>query len=184
MTFRTVVADPPWRFGDSLPGKGRGASKHYATMRTGDICRLALPPIAPDALLFLWRVAAMQEDALAVAKAWGFTVKSEIVWVKTTGDVSSSTMPTLAVGMGRYTRASHETCLICSRGEGSKLIVDRGVRSVFFAPRGAHSAKPDEFFRLVQRLAAGPYLEIFGRKTRPGWHVVGDEVGTKLEVVA
>ncbi len=27
--YRVLTADPPWPFKDKLPGKGRGAAKHY-----------------------------------------------------------------------------------------------------------------------------------------------------------
>ena len=51
-----------------------------------DICAFPLVPLARDVRLFLWRVGAMQEEALAVIRAWGFTLKAELVWVKTTLD--------------------------------------------------------------------------------------------------
>jgi hypothetical protein len=30
--FRLLLVDWPWKFGDSLPGKKRGASKNYVCM--------------------------------------------------------------------------------------------------------------------------------------------------------
>lgn len=110
--FRTIVADPGWPYGDKLPGKKRGASKNYTTMRVDEIARYLesygmihevsgdgrLAPgfrldqlIAKDARLFLWRVAPMQEEALHVMRAWGFGVPvSELVWVKTSGPIQST----------------------------------------------------------------------------------------------
>jgi N6-adenosine-specific RNA methylase IME4 len=112
--YACLVADPAWSFGDKLPGKTRGAARNYEVMTVDDICGLArggewkqsnddwrYPPnalamcgkrfaIADDALLFLWRVASMPQEALDVVKAWGFEPKSEIVWVKTTGKKSDS----------------------------------------------------------------------------------------------
>ncbi|MCB2107727.1 MAG: hypothetical protein KDE14_08515, partial [Rhodobacteraceae bacterium] len=40
-----------------------------------------------------------------------------------------------------------------------------------------HSRKPDEAYERIERLAAGPYLELFGRTTRPGWDSEGDQSG-------
>lgn len=77
--YRVIVADPPWQFGDALPGPKRGATSHYETLSLGALKNFPLPPIADDAMLLLWRVAAMQQEALDVVKAWGFKVKSEIV---------------------------------------------------------------------------------------------------------
>lgn len=227
--FRTIVADPPWKFGDSLPnaklkvdgavvmgaGAKRGASKLYRTMPTKEIedylfdghlldeelNRLSAGDqlVAPDALLFLWRVSAMQRDALRVMQAWGFEQKSELVWNKTdredaklrrrimeisrkrdlhtTGDIVDIAIEEarrLSFGMGHYTRGAHETCLIGRRGKAK--VLDRSVRSVFFAPVGAHSEKPEEFYRIVEKLSPGPYLELFARRRRPGWTCVGDEL--------
>lgn len=172
-----IVADPPWQFGDDLPGKGRGASRHYAVMPTREIERFLidhpeLPRITTPALLFLWRVGAMQEEAFRVARAWGFEVKSELVWIKTTAGAAGGR----AFGMGRYTRWCHETCLIAARGSGASLIRDHAVRSVFDAPIGAHSAKPDAFYSLVEKMTDGPWLELFARRARAGWVQHGNEL--------
>jgi N6-adenosine-specific RNA methylase IME4 len=167
--FRVLAADPPWRFKDKLPGKGRGAEKHYPTMTTEEICSLRLPPLAGDSLLFMWRVASMQEDALRVCRAWGFRPVSEIVWCKP------------RIGMGRYVRCSHETALIATRGRGHTLIEDHAMPSWFEAPRGAHSAKPDRFYEIVEQLVpTGPRVEYFARAERPGWTTVGNALGETI----
>ena len=177
-----LVADPAWLFGDSLPGQGRGASAHYGCMPTkgqaalptfepSDLTDMRLPPLAADCLLFLWRVAAMQREALHVMRAWGFgEPKSELVWLKKT--VTGKRW----FGMGRYVRAEHEVCLIGARGRGASLIRDHAVRSTFEAVAGRHSEKPDEFFEIVERLAPGPYVEMFARRPRKGWTCIGNEL--------
>jgi N6-adenosine-specific RNA methylase IME4 len=163
-----LVADPPWRFKDTLPGKGRGAAKHYPTMTAKDLERFPLPPLADDALLCFWRVAAMQQEALDIIEAWGFTLKSELVWQKTTSGGR------LHFGMGRIVRAAHEVCLLATRGRFK--VADRAVRSTFDAPVGRHSAKPDRFYRIVERLSPGPYAELFARRPRAGWSCYGNEI--------
>jgi N6-adenosine-specific RNA methylase IME4 len=173
--FRVIAADPPWDFRDKLPGGGRGAQKHYATMTTDAICAFAVPAMAEDSLLFLWRVASKPWAPIRVAAAWGFEPKSEIVWCKTMG--SHSGTDSLALGMGRYVRNSHETCLIATRGKAHALIRDHATRSVFFAPRGEHSKKPAAFYEIVEKLVEGPYVELFARGgRRPGWTQYGDEL--------
>ena len=179
---RVIVADPPWKFGDPLPGKTRGADKQYKTLSLSDIQRFPLPDIADEAILFLWRVSSQVEEAYAVVRAWGFVPKAEIVWIKTTGEEEK-----LHFGMGHYTRASHETCVIATRG--SFKVADRGIRSVFTAAVGKHSEKPQAFFDLVEKLCGakgtqngdaaddgGPFIELFARVPRPGWHTFGDEL--------
>ena len=82
---------------------------------------------------------------------------------------------TLAFGMGHFTRAAHETCIVATRGRFK--VADRSVRSVFFAPRGVHSEKPMEFHDLVEKLVGeGPYAESFARRERSGWTQFGDEL--------
>lgn len=170
--YRVLLADPPWRFGDSLPGKGRGAAKHYGCLGVSEIERFQLPLLAPDAVLVLWRVSAMVEEAYRVVRAWGFTPKTEIVWVKTlNGDPSR-----LRMGMGRSVRLCHETAILAVRGRPVRKSASE--LSVFHAPRTEHSAKPELVHELLERLYPGPYAELFARRPRPGWDCFGDEVGS------
>ena len=178
--FRVLVADPPWGFSDSLPGKTRGAAKQYETLTVDEIKRYPLPPMADAALLFLWRVSSMQEEALEVVRAWGFTVKSEICWVKL-----STTGEKLHMGMGRILRGAHETCLVAARGRYAPEVIDKGVRTVLLAPVTAveetgkikHSSKPAAFYDVVESVFPGPYAELFARTRRNAmWTQWGDEL--------
>lgn len=168
-----IAADPPWSFRDSLPGRGRGAAKHYRCLPVDAIAEIMLPvcrSAGRDAVLFLWRVASMQQEALVLAKVLDFTVKSELVWLKhtKTGKV--------AFGMGHYVRASHEVCLICTRG--SALPEVRNVRSIFEAPVREHSRKPEEFYAIVDAMYPNsPKVELFARTRRAGWTSHGDQSG-------
>lgn len=172
--FRVLVADPPWKFDDKL-GK-RGASHNYKCLSTSEICRFPLPPLAGDCFLFLWRVTALQEDAMIVVRMWGFTLKTELVWLKKTSTGLRW------FGLGHSLRAEHETCLVAVRGKPKAL--NHSVRSTFVtvedfeglsAPAGRHSEKPEEFYKIVESLYLGPYCELFARRRRPGWTCFGDE---------
>jgi N6-adenosine-specific RNA methylase IME4 len=165
---RVLVADPPWAFRDALPGPKRGAVKHYRTLNLQSIKEFSLPPMADDALLIMWRVASMVEEAYEVVRAWGFTPKSELVWVKKT--VTGKPF----FGMGRIVRGSHETAVVATRGKFKPK--SRSIRTVFEAATGKHSKKPDEFYELVERLSDGPYVELFARRPRPGWSCFGDQL--------
>lgn len=169
---RVLMADPPWLFRDKLPGKRRGAAKHYPCLTVGQLEEFELPPIAANCLLLLWRVASMQQEALDVMAAWGFALKSEIVWEKTTKHGKQH------FGMGRYVRASHEVCLLGVRGRVK--VADHSVRSSFTAPVQEHSRKPDEIYDIAHRLVPrGPRVELFARRTRPGWYVLGNDVAVR-----
>lgn len=179
--FSVIAADCPWAPMDKLPGKSRGAAKNYDVMSTKDLCRIHLPPIAENSVLFFWRLASMQSDALDVIQAWGFTPKTELVWVKLTSTSSNRELGTakLHFGMGRQVRASHEVCIIATRGRVAPL--NHSTRSVFFAPVGIHSAKPDAFYDIAESLYAGPRVELFARRCRPNWTTLGSQLGTVLE---
>ena len=166
--FRVLYADPPWPFNDPLSGKGRGAVKNYGLLSIEEIKQFPLPLLADDSTLFLWRVASMQEEALAVMRAWGFQLKSEIVWNKR----ARNGKPWF--GMGRTVRASHEVALIGVRGRPATL--SHSVRSTFEAVVRKHSEKPDEFYTIVEQLRAGPYVELFARRRRLGWTCLGNEL--------
>ena len=188
-----LLADPPWPFRDRLPGKGRGAEKHYTVLAVEAIARFPLPLLADDALLVLWRVAAMPDEALLVGRTWGFRPVSEMVWVKTrlckqhrdrrvqaadAGLCCPACHSAPFFGMGRTVRACHETALIAVRGRASRVVVDHGVRSVIHAPFRGHSVKPAEVHGAIERLC-GPdavRVELFARRHRPGWACYGDEL--------
>lgn len=167
-----LVADPPWSFDDDLPDAPkakRGASGHYDCLSVEELKRFPLPTIDRPAVLLMWRVAAMVEEAYAVVRAWGFTPKSEIVWKKVKRKGGRH------FGMGHYVRAEHETCIVAGRGPSAQLVKRRDVRSIFEAPIGRHSEKPDAFYELVEALFDGPRAELFGRRKRAGWDVYGNE---------
>ncbi len=173
--FRVLCADPPWPFKDRLPGANRGAAKNYQLLSIEDLVRFPLPPMADDSVFFLWRVASMQQEALDVARYWGFKTKAEVVWLKKTEHGQRW------FGMGRTVRAEHETCLIATRGRPTPT--SNAVRSTFVtdfaglsAKAGRHSEKPDEFYRIVETLYGGPYCELFARKRRAGWTCMGNEL--------
>jgi N6-adenosine-specific RNA methylase IME4 len=204
---KVIVADPPWAFRDRLGA--RGAAANYPVMDLLDICRFRLPRREPDSYLFLWRVAAMQRESLDVCGAWGYRPVSELVWRKTLpcgrcdssgavvvvargGKRGNARAPSSAIrcpdcdgtgrkiafGLGHHVRAAHETCIIAVHGNPKPLVHD--IRSTFDAPLGEHSAKPEEFFKIVERFSAGPYVELFARKKRVGWISYGHGVGAEV----
>jgi N6-adenosine-specific RNA methylase IME4 len=163
-----LVADPPWKFGDSL-GK-RGAAHNYACLTPFEIHKEIAAVLRhweqfrPDrnAVLFFWRVAAMQFEAINIVRDLDFCVKAELVWEKLT----STGAPHF--GMGRYVRNSHETCLIAVRGSAPPDV--HNVRSRFSAPVREHSRKPEEFYRIVDRMyPRSRKVELFARAARLGW---------------
>jgi N6-adenosine-specific RNA methylase IME4 len=61
-------------------------------------------------------------------------------------------------------------------------VLFRGQGSWFYAPVQEHSHKPEEQYAVIERCSPGPFLELFARRARPGWHVWGDEVESDVSL--
>lgn len=172
--YRVIVADPPWSFSDKLTmsNVARGAEANYGTMSMADIAALPVGDWAlPDALLAMWCPSSLFVDGLSIAQAWGFTPKQIFTWVKT-----SKSEAGLAFGMGRYFRNCTEHAIIATRGKLTKLMDGKGERCASLSPALPHSQKPEALQDSLERmLHGGPYLEMFARRSRPGWTCVGNE---------
>lgn len=171
--YAAILADPPWAFacwsGPAIPS--RTSDSHYSTMPIGDIAALPVADLAADdCTLFLWATWPLLPEALQVIDAWGFTYKTEAFsYVKVLPE--NPRKPKL--GLGYWTRANTEPCLLATRGNPKRLHADVG--QVIAAPIREHSRKPDETHSRIERLVAGPYLELFARQSRPGWTTWGNE---------
>ena len=73
------------------------------------------------------------------------------------------------------TRKNTEQCWVATRGRPKRL--DASVRELIIAPRRLHSQKPDEARKRIERMFAGPYLEMFARESHAGWDSWGDQAG-------
>jgi len=178
--WRCILADNPWSFNDKgsriAPDamtlrvrRGRGRSRLYRTMPLVWIANLPVREIAASsAHLYLWCPSALLAEGLVVMAAWGFTLKTTIVWDKVTKHGKS------AFGAGHYFRGAHELVLFGVRGRCPAL--NRSQRTRFEAPVGdEHSSKPARLYELAELVSPGPRLELFAREERPGWTGWGDE---------
>lgn len=176
--FGAILADPPWHYVTwSAAGTGRSAEQHYQTMSREQIQAMPVGDVAAaDCVLFLWATWPTLRDAWEVIEAWGFTYKTAAFdWMK--ADVRQIDMfrddADGQVGLGHWTRSNTEPCLLATRGNPKRL--SAAVRMAVIEPRREHSRKPDCVHERIERLVAGPYLELFARRERPGWTVWGNE---------
>jgi N6-adenosine-specific RNA methylase IME4 len=78
--------------------------------------------------------------------------------------------------MGNYFRGQTEHVLFAVKG--SQPLKRKDIGTVFNAPRGkGHSAKPVEFYELVESASPGPYIEMFSRCNRSDWVSWGENSG-------
>lgn len=182
--YGVILADPPWSYNNS--GISGAAQKHYQTMGIDDICRLPiLDVVADDAVLILWSVWPLLDQAFSVIEAWGFTYKTGMPWIKLNGIPSTSlfgeVVMTAYPGQGWWVRGTSEPLLICVRGSARP---PEHPPVGLISERMRHSKKPSNAHEYAE-LFPGPYLELFARRTRPGWDVWGNEVKSDviMEVV-
>lgn len=172
--FPVIVADPPWSYEDKLRMGGtvgirRSADSHYRVLQIDDIVALPVGRLAADdALLFLWVPNSLLDYGMRTLAAWGFDQKQVYTWVKTTSSGR------LAFGMGRRFRNCTEQALVGARG--SPRPANLSQRNCCLALNSDHSVKPEAPQDSLELMyPRGPWLELFARRSRPGWTCVGNE---------
>ena len=178
--FGAIYADPPWRFSNfSKKGEGRNAVAHYDCMGFKDLSQIDVAKwAAKDCVLFLWATDPLLHKAMELIRIWGFEYKTVgFYWAKLnkTADPNSFSERDFFTGLGYWTRANVEQCLLATRGKPKRLAKD--VRRLIVDHRREHSRKPEDVYSRIERLVAGPYFELFARQSRPGWDAWGAEAG-------
>jgi N6-adenosine-specific RNA methylase IME4 len=192
--YDVLALDPPWP--ENGGGKiKRGADRHYETRRLVDIPRIVLdsPAWRPagNALLWMWTTETFLEAAFGVLGALGFRKCAGWIWVK--ADPVGTLMgrdvvaPSARMGLGQWSRVEHEHLLLARRGDVHVPDAAHRQRSVIYAPRGAHSEKPEAAWNVIEATSAAAFtpagadpvhthlrrMELFSRAPRPGWHAWG-----------
>lgn len=174
MQFGTILADPPWRFTNRT---GKMAPEHkrllrYETMTNEEIMALPVAQLAlPQSHLYLWVPNALVLEGLEVMKRWGFTYKTNIVWHKVRKDGGPD-----GRGVGFYFRNVTELLLFGAKGNLRTLAPGRRQTNIIISQKRRHSHKPDEQYDIIESCSPGPFLELFARHPRQGWHIWGNEV--------
>ncbi len=186
--YNIIYADPPWSYKDKALAGKRGAGCKYNTMSDVDIGLVPVHKMAAnDALLFMWATypKLIEGTCTRVMRWWGFEPKTvAFVWVK----YHKNCKPFM--GMGNWTRANSEICILGVRGKPTRA--SAGVRQIIetyetyvpdviqSVPEG-HSKKPGVVRnRIVELCGNLPRIELFARQETLGWHTMGDELGKKI----
>ena len=172
--FATVLADPPWRFHNKT---GKMAPEHkrlsrYPTLSFAEIGGLPVASIVNDvAHLYLWVPNALLPQGLQVMGQWGFEYKTNLIWYKVRKDGGPDRR-----GVGFYFRNVTEMILFGVRGKHARTLQPgRSRENIVLSQKREHSRKPDAQYDLIESCSPGPYLELFARGTREGWHTWGDQ---------
>lgn len=176
--YKIIYADPPWEYLQSGSKKhSRGMAKqHYTTMATDDICNLPVKDmISSQCICFLWSTFPNISESLKVMDSWGFKYKTvAFTWIKRNKKSNS-----LFWGMGAYTRANAEVCLlgISPKLKSTEFIKSHKVHSVVISPIEYHSKKPNIVRDKILELCGDlPRIELFARQEIEGWDCFGNEI--------
>jgi len=173
--FKTILADPPWRFANRNSKASPEYWKffRYNTMPLKDIISLPVRDIVSNqAHIYLWVPISLIQDGISVMEAWGFEYKTLLVWekVRKDGEISNG-------GMGFYFRNATELVLFGVKGKSFKTLQPARTQvNVIKSQRLEHSRKPDEIFNIIEACSHPPYLELFSRCKRKGWICWGDQI--------
>ena len=171
--YKIIYADPPWHYRVwGRKGNKKCAEAHYDTMSLEDIKRLPVSRICEkDSVLFLWVTFPLLEESFEVIKAWGFEYTTvAFVWVKTNKKSDS-----LFWGLGYYTRANVELCLLSTKGKKLPR-KSHSVHQIVFSKVREHSRKPDEIReKIIDLFGDLSRIELFARQEVMGWNSWGNQ---------
>jgi N6-adenosine-specific RNA methylase IME4 len=199
--YRTIVADPPWDYEGMMAPWRSGLEPTYESMTLSAIKALPVRELAEDAAhLYLWAVLPLMAEAFDVVREWGFRPCTVLTWCKPgvgLGGGFRGNTEHLIVARRGTSPAINPTCGDCGgRDRGVRKCAcvapnwrhngqavppveppfqDKAEGTWYIAPRAEHSAKPDLFVDLIERMSPGPYVELFARRARFHWDYWGDE---------
>lgn len=186
--YDLIMIDPPWPTKRRSPkGEAKSFVQHYGSMPFQAIAALPVQDLmAPSSLMVMWvpwGLVLHGGDPLKhyagadagrslpgeIIHGYGLRFVTGGVWTKRT--VTGK----LAFGCGYRVRDSCEPFLIAVKGSP---LSSRSERNVIDGLRREHSRKPEEAFAWCERfMPAASKLELFSRRTRPGWATWGYEAG-------
>ena len=169
--YQVIYADPPWEvMAGSKQSRKEGDSQKslkltYPTMSLDEIKNLPVMDIKEkNSVLFLWTINKYIEQSYAVARSWGFTPSTMLVWDKTPK----------GIGLGGTFTLANEYLLFCRSGT---LTASHRVKgNHWFFPRERHSKKPDFFRDMIANTFPYSRIELFARQKNDGWDVWGNEM--------
>lgn len=189
--YSLIYEDPAWTYDDKCSAGKRGAFFKYTLMSLEEMKALPVNDITnDDAIIFMWCTwpKLLDGTCMEVMRAHGFTPKTcAFNWVKYNKESYTPFM-----GMGRWTRANTEICVLGTKGKPKRI--SAGVRQLIetieeeeeltgnYNPEiiqtkiDIHSKKPDIVRRRIVELCGDlPRLEMNAREIKDGWDVWGDE---------
>jgi N6-adenosine-specific RNA methylase IME4 len=200
-TFSFVLIDIPRKHNawGEQSGSEKAPDNHYPVMDFRQTLDFAIDQFAAkDCVLAFWSTAASLIDDIEILADWGFVaLRPRDRAGKIMRDGAGAPLAPIgrgkygslqiwrkvrvgkAMGMGRWFRDQHEQLIFCRRGDVPAPLAGRQDHSVFDAPIGKHSEKPNaRTIAMINRL--WPKLTkiyVFARGKAPArWAYWGNEV--------
>ncbi len=163
-TYSCIVIDPPWPM-EKIEREVRPnqVAFDYPVMSEDEILAIKLPA-AEDAHLFAWTTQKFLPLAFQCLETWGARYVCTFVWHKPGGYQP--------VGLPQY---NGEFALYARIGT-PQFVDTKAFSTVFNAPRGGHSEKPEAFYDMVSRVTTGPRIDMFARREIDGFAPWGNEI--------
>jgi len=184
MKYKTIVVDPPWKYGKW--GKNGGKTDickgfaadtqnlplPYPSMSLAEIAALPIPDFAEvDCELYVWTTQKYLPHTFPLLETWGFKYCETLTWCKEprgTGQGGLFTPTTEFIVHGRI---------------GKMPAKDRIDSTWWKVTRpNVHSKKPESFQDIIEQVSDTPRLEMFARRYRLGWDVWGNEVDSHIQI--
>jgi len=133
----------------------------------------------------MWTTGPFIEDAYKLIRAWGLEPITMLAWVKC-AEINTNGLEAFPIadgedkhpefkptyGVGYWFRGCVEP-IILAKAPGAP-----SIRTPFvglLSPNAGHSRKPQTLHQICEEHFPGPYVELFGRRSTPGWTVLGNE---------
>lgn len=174
--YRTIVADPPWKYGSWGMGSEKCLLKQYQrsptplpypSMSVEEICELPVSDISDSNCdLYLWTTQKYLPSAFKVIEAWGFKYCQTLSWCKTP----------MGTGQGGLFCPTTEFILLARKGKMpiGKQRIDTTWWNI--KRQNNHSKKPEFFQDIIETVSDTPRIELFARRKRSNWDCWGNEV--------
>lgn len=141
---------------------------------------------------FLWTTGPFIEDAYSLIRSWDMVPITMLAWVKC-AEINTNGLPAFGqwdhdpdvtvkptYGVGYWFRGCVEPIILF---KAPKVPSIRTPFVGLLSPNARHSRKPDTLHQLIETkdpetgnpLFPGPYVELFGRRSVPGWTVLGNQ---------
>jgi N6-adenosine-specific RNA methylase IME4 len=155
--------------------EGQNQYKQKRPLSIKEMKNLPVPEVVAG-YVFLWTTGPFLINGAAkeILDAWGFEPSSIMTWAKFNKERHIREGRGEYGGVGFWFLGNAEFCIVAKKNGFPSIRTGRS--SLLIEPKGRHSAKPDNVHALCEERFPGPYIELFARKRRAGWHTVGSDI--------